>query len=90
MNANWLRKLVSDEIREVLMWAGLADNYHSIKTKEVDKKGKTFYRLKMNCGEILVYSPKAIYVNKYRCSSVSECKRQIQYNYVESCKSQDV
>jgi hypothetical protein len=83
MNANWFRKLVSDEIREMLMWAGLADNYHSIKTKEVDSKGKTFYRLKMNCGEILVYSNKALYVNSYKCHSVNECKRHIQFHYVE-------
>lgn len=83
MNANWFRKLVSDELREMLLWAGLAEDYQSIKTKEIDKKGKTFYRLKMNCGEILVYSPKVIYVNDYKCQSVNECKRHIQYRYVE-------
>lgn len=83
MNANWFRKLVSDELREMLMWAGLADKFSEIKTKELDSKGKTYYRLKMNCGEIRVYSPKTIYVNSHKCHSVNECKRHIQYRYVE-------
>ena len=83
MNANWYRKLISDELREMLMWAALADNYDSIKTKETDKKGKTFYRLKMSKGEILVYSPKVIYVNEHKCHSIGECKRHIQYKYID-------
>ena len=83
MNANWFRKLISDELREMLMWAGLAGEFKSIKTKETDKKGKTFYRLKMTKGEILVYSPKVIYVNDYKCNSVNECKRHIQFRYLD-------
>jgi hypothetical protein len=53
-----------------------------MKSKEVDKKGKTFYRLKMVCGEVLVYSPKVIYVNGYKCHSVNETKRHLEYNYM--------
>lgn len=82
MNANWFRKLVSDEIREVVMWAGLADKYEGMKSKEVDKKGKTFYRLTTKIGDILIYSPKVIYVNGHKCHSVNETKRHIQYRYV--------
>lgn len=83
MNANWFRKLVSDELREMILWAGLADKYEGIKSKETDKKGKTFYRLTTNIGDIIVYSPKVIYVNGYKCHSVNETKRHIQYNYVQ-------
>ena len=43
MNANYFRMIISDEFRELFMWAGLAENYRDIKTKEVDSKGKTFY-----------------------------------------------
>ena len=75
---------MSDEVRETLMWAGLADNYHTIKTKEVDKKGKTLYRLKMNRGEILVYSSKVIYVNGHKCSSVTDFRRHLTRKYIES------
>jgi len=83
MNANYFRKLISDEIRETLMWAGLATNFKDIKTKETDSKGKTFYRLKMIEGEILVYSPKVIYINGHKTHSVHEAKRHLQYNYIE-------
>lgn len=82
MNANWFRKLVSDELREMVLWAGLADKYEGMKSKETDKKGKTFYRLTTNIGDIIVYSPKVIYVNGHKCHSVNETKRHIQYNYV--------
>ena len=83
MNANYFRKLISDEIRETLMWAGLATNFKDIKTKETDSRGKTFYRLKMIEGEILVYSPKVIYINGHKTHSVHEAKRHLQYNYIE-------
>jgi len=83
MNANWFRKLVSDEIRETIMWAGLANKHEGMKSKETDKKGKTFYRLITDIGDILVYSPKVIYVNGHKCHSVAEAKRHIQYNYVQ-------
>jgi len=83
MNANYFRMLISDEIRETIMWAGLAENFRDIRTKEVDSKGKTFYRLKMIEGEILVYSPKVIYINGHKTHSVHEAKRHLQYNYIE-------
>ena len=44
MNANYFRMLISDEIRETIMWAGLAENYHDIRTKEIDSKGKTLFQ----------------------------------------------
>jgi len=84
MNAAWFRKLASDELCETLMYGALAKDYKSIKTKETDNKGKTFYRLKMTGGEILVYSPKTIYINSHKCFSVSDAKKHIQYNYVQA------
>ena len=83
MNANYFRKLISDEFRELFMWSGLAQNYSDIKTKEVNSKGKTFYRLKMLYGEVLVYSPKLIYINDYKAVSVNEAKRHLQLRYIE-------
>jgi len=82
MNANYFRKLISDEIGETLMWSGLSAQYRGMKSKEIDKKGKTFYRLKMICGEVLIYSPKLIYVNEHKCHSVNETKRHLEYNYM--------
>lgn len=83
MNANYFRMIISDEFRELFMWAGLAENYRDVKTKEVDSKGKTFYRLKMIYGEVLVYSPKMIYINDYKAVSVGEAKRHLQLRYIE-------
>jgi hypothetical protein len=83
MNAAWYRKLISDEFREMLMWSGLATDYSKIKTKETDKKGKTFYSLKGDGIEVQIYSPKVIYVNGVKMHSVSETKRHIQYNYIQ-------
>lgn len=82
MNAAWFRKLVSDEFREMLMWSGLATDFSKIKTKEKDKRGNTFYRLSGDGIEVLVYSPKTIYINGKKLNSVNEAKRHIQYNYV--------
>jgi len=44
MNANYFRKLISDEMGETLMWSGLAAEYRGMKSKEVDNKGKSYYR----------------------------------------------
>jgi hypothetical protein len=82
MNANYFRKLLSDEMAETLMWSGLAENYRGMKTKETDNKGKTFYRLKMIKGDVLIYSPKVIYINGHKCHSMNEAKRHLEYNYI--------
>lgn len=84
MNPAYYRKLASDEIRETLFWADLTTNWNEIKSKEVDSKGKTFYRLRMRQGEVHVYSPKVIYINGHKTHSVNEAKRHIQYNYVQN------
>ena len=73
MNANWLRKIISDEIRETFMFCGFVDNYHC-KTKEKDSKGKTRYRLSTALGDVLIYGPKAIYVSGQKYPSVSSMK----------------
>lgn len=82
MNANYFRKLISDDICETLMWSGLAEKYEGLKSKEVDKKGKSFYRLKMIPGEILIYSPKVIYINGHKCHSMNEAKRHLENKYI--------
>lgn len=82
MNANYFRKLISDEMAETLMWSGLSLQYRGMKSKDTDKKGKSFYRLKMINGEVLIYSPKVIYINKHKCHSVNEAKRHLEYNYM--------
>jgi hypothetical protein len=83
MNANYFRKLLSDEMAETLMWSGLAAEYRGMKSKETDKKGKSFYRLKMIKGEVLIYSPKVIYINDHKCHSMNEAKRHLEYNYID-------
>jgi hypothetical protein len=83
MNANYFRKLLSDEMTETLMWSGLAAEYRGMKSKETDKKGKSFYRLKMIKGEVLIYSPKVIYINDHKCHSMNEAKRHLEYNYID-------
>jgi hypothetical protein len=82
MNANYFRKLISDEMGETLMWSGLAAEYRGMKSKEVDNKGKSYYRLKMIKGDVLIYSPKVIYINGHKCHSVNEAKRHLEYNYM--------
>jgi len=73
MNANWLRKIVSDEVRETFMFCGFVEDYHC-KTKEKDSKGKTRYRLSTVLGDVLIYGPKTIYIGKEKFSSVSSMK----------------
>lgn len=67
---------------ETLMWAGLAAEYRGMKSKETDTKGKSFYRLKMIKGDVLIYSPKVIYINGHKCHSMNEAKRHLEYNYM--------
>jgi len=81
MNAAYLRKLVSDEFREVLMFAGLVDDYHC-KTKVLDNAGKTlYYSFKTKIGECRVQSSKTIYVNDVKCRNMYEARQQL-YKYL--------
>jgi hypothetical protein len=82
MNANYFRKLVTDEMCETLMWSGLSLNYKGMKSKEVDSKGKSYYRLKMTVGEVKIYSPKVIYINEHKCHSMNEAKRHLENRYM--------
>ena len=83
MNANYFRSLVCDELCETLMWGNLVKDFATFRTKEVDKKGKTFYRLSMVNGEdVLVYSPKNIQIGKHKETSVRMAKVYLQKNYI--------
>ena len=79
MNANYFRSLACEELCETLMWADMVEDFSTFRSKEVDKKGKTFYRLAMKNGDyMLVYSPKSIYVGKQKFDSVRMAKIYIQ------------
>lgn len=81
MNAGYLRKLVSDEFREILMFAGLVDDYHC-KTKVLDDKGKTlYYTFKTKIGECRVQSSRTIFVNAVKCGNLHEARQEI-YKYL--------
>ena len=79
MNNAYLRKLVSDEFRELLMFAGLVKDYHC-KTKVVDGKN-TYYSFDTNIGECRVMSSKTIYVKDKKFSSITEARHEI-YKYL--------
>lgn len=76
MNDAYLRKLISDELRETLLFAGLVSDYHC-KTKEKDKSGKTRYRFETSIGTMLVYSSKSIYINGKRFNSLTQARAEI-------------
>ena len=81
MNAAYIRKLVSDEFRELLMFAGLVNNYHC-KTKVIDNHGKTvYYSFDTKIGECKVQSSKTIYVNNKKCRSLHEARHEL-YKYL--------
>lgn len=73
MNDAYFRKIVSDEIRETLIFCGFVDDYHC-KTKENDSKGKTRYRFETTIGQVLVYSYKLIFINDKKFTSVNNFK----------------
>ena len=79
MNAAYARKIVSDEFRELLMFAGLVKDYHC-KTKVVDGK-TTYYSFETNIGTCKVNSPRSIEVNKVKCKSLHEARHEI-YKYL--------
>lgn len=76
MNDAYLRKLISDELRETLLFAGLVSDYHC-KTKEKDKSGKTRYRFETSIGPMYVYSSKSIYINHKRFPSLTQARVEI-------------
>ena len=76
MNENYLRKLISDEMRETLLFCALVNDYHC-KSKEVDKNGKTFYNFNTTIGPVLVYGSKSIYVNGKRFPSLTQARAEI-------------
>jgi hypothetical protein len=79
VNNAYARKLVSDEFRELLMFAGLASDYHC-KTKVVDGKN-TYYSFETKIGECRVVSPKIIYVKDQKFKSLREARLEI-YRYL--------
>jgi hypothetical protein len=77
MNNAYARKMVSDELRETLMFAGLVDDYHC-KTKVLGSDGKTrHYELKTHFGTCKVVSPKNIYVNDKKFTSLYLARKEI-------------
>ena len=78
MNANYFRSLACEELCETLMWGDLVDDFGTFRSKEKDKKGQTFYRLSMKSGEVLVYSPKSIFINGQKHTSVAAAKVYLQ------------
>jgi hypothetical protein len=79
MNAAYLRKLVSDEFRELLMFSGLAKDYHC-KTKVVDGKN-TYYSFDTLIGECRVMSSKTIYIKDKKFSSLTDARFEL-YKYL--------
>ena len=79
MNAAYLRKLVSDEFRELLMFAGLVNDYHC-KTKVLDGKN-AYYSFDTLIGECRVMSSKTIYIKDKKFSSLTEARQEI-YKYL--------
>lgn len=82
MNANYFRSLVCEELCETLMWGDLVHDFSTFKSKDTDRKGQTFYRLTMKEGEVLIYSPKSIFVNGKKHTSVASAKVYLQRNYI--------
>jgi hypothetical protein len=79
MNAAYLRKLVSDEFRELLMFAGLVNDYHC-KTKVLDGKN-AYYSFDTLIGECRVMSSRTIYIKDKKFSSLTEARQEI-YKYL--------
>ena len=75
MNSAYLRKLVSDEFRELLMFAGLVKDYHC-KTKVADGKN-TYYSFDTFIGECRVMSSRTIYIKDKKFSSLTEARNEI-------------
>lgn len=82
MNAAYFRALVCEELCETIMWGQMVDNFDGFKTKEKDKKGVEHYRLSLRHGQVLVYSPKAIYVDGKKFNSVGSAKVYLQTNHL--------
>ena len=81
VNTAWIRKLVSDELVETLVFAGFVKTA-DCKEKKFDAAGKaTHYTIKTTFGHCTVYGPKSIYVNKTLCKSLAQA-RQIVYNFI--------
>ena len=81
MNNAYLRKLVSDELRDVLMLTGTVEDYHC-KTKVVDNNGKTkYYAFVTNFGTCKVVGARNIYVNDKKCKNLTEARQTI-YKYL--------
>ena len=75
MNNSWLRKLISDEMRESLLFCGLVDNYHC-KTKVVEKN-KTYYVIDSSIGKVEIYSSKHIKINGERFNSINQARESL-------------
>ena len=80
MNAAYYLKLASDEFCETLLFAGLIDR-QEFKYKEKDKKGSTRYRYITSIGEVYIYSPRSIFINGKKHSSLTEA-RQYLYTFL--------
>jgi hypothetical protein len=64
------------------MWGDLVDDFGTFRSKEKDKREQTFYRLSMKNGTVLVYSPKSIFIDGQKLTSVAAAKVYLQKNYI--------
>jgi hypothetical protein len=71
MNAAYGRKIVSDELRETLMFCGLIEDFHC-KTRVTE--GRAHYRLDTKVGPMYVYSPRSFDINGEKAKSLNEVK----------------
>jgi len=76
MNAAYIRKMVSDELRETLFFCGLIKDWHC-KTRETDSKNKTRYRMETTIGDIFVYGPRQIYFKDQKFSSLDSMRQEL-------------
>jgi hypothetical protein len=79
VNNAYLRKIVSDEFRELLMFAGLVNDYHC-KTKVVNGK-TTYYTFDTKIGECRVMSSKTIYIKDKKFTSLRDARFEL-YRYL--------
>jgi hypothetical protein len=76
MNVAYYRKIATDEFCETLLFADLIRD-DVFKFKETDSKGATRYRIMTSIGQIFVYSPKSIFINGKKYSSLSQARQYI-------------
>jgi hypothetical protein len=73
----YLRSNAAFEIEETLKFAGLTNKRFDERIREKVVSNKTYYKMIFNHGEIHVYSPKFILINKQKYKSIYEARRKL-------------